>query len=227
MKEQTDKAIDDAQLKLAEVERQQQGRQSSKSFFFTLVPRLSNAGTQSNSQCDLASKYQYQSSSGQVGVEVPGSSLALPHHYKEPNTSLTKGSVFTFAQSTNTNASIVQHMRHRSQGPMRSEKVYMMTQLIHQKLEQLTGEKHLVKNRFQHIDEEVARQKRAIIAEYEERVVERDALAEEITETEGTYAELEAEESAMKAKYEKMMLDMQDRIKVLKLGQEKTQSELK
>ena len=31
----------------------------------------------------------------------------------------------------------------------------------------------------------------------------------------------------MKAKYEKMILDLKDRIKVLKMGQEKTTSELK
>jgi hypothetical protein len=50
-------------------------------------------------------------------------------------------------------------MRHKSQGPMRSEKVYMMTQLIDQKIEQLAAEKCLVKARFENIDDEVCAQK--------------------------------------------------------------------
>ena len=97
---------------------------------------------------------------------------------KEPNTSVTKGSVFTFAQSTNTNASLIQHMRHQSQGPMRSEKVFMMTQLINQKLEQLAGEKNLVKARFRAIDDEVAKRKEVITQEYERRVAVRDEQQE-------------------------------------------------
>lgn len=42
---------------------------------------------------------------------------------------------------------------------MRSEKVYMMTELINQKLEQLAGEKNLVKARFKAIDDEVIKRK--------------------------------------------------------------------
>ena len=101
---------------------------------------------------------------------------------------------------------------------MRSEKVYMMTQLIDQKLEQLAAEKRLVKARFENIDEEVNSQKRVILEEYEELVEERDSLDGEIEEKDQTLKELEEEESIMKAKYEKMITDMQDRIKVLKLA---------
>lgn len=57
---------------------------------------------------------------------------------------------------------------------MRSEKVYMMTELINQKLDQLAGEKDLVKARFQAIDEEVVKRKQVITQEYEEKVAVRD-----------------------------------------------------
>lgn len=54
---------------------------------------------------------------------------------EEPKTSLTKGSHFTF--NSNSSHSFVTHSRHKSQGPMRSEKVYLMTQLIQKKIDQL------------------------------------------------------------------------------------------
>jgi hypothetical protein len=36
-------------------------------------------------------------------------------------------------------------MRHLQQGPMRSEKVYMTTKVIHEKVEQLAQEKFKIK----------------------------------------------------------------------------------
>lgn len=50
----------------------------------------------------------------------------------------------------------------------------MMTELINQKLDQLAGEKDLVKARFQAIDEEVVKRKQVITQEYEEKVAVRD-----------------------------------------------------
>lgn len=49
--------------------------------------------------------------------------------------------------------SIVQHNRHLSQGPMRSEKVYLMTQMIQQKIEQLASEKIFIKQGYQAVDQ--------------------------------------------------------------------------
>lgn len=194
LKEMTDRTILDAHLKLAEIERLQQGRESSKNFFEALVPlKTSAAGATGSSQCDLTSKYQYQSNNSQMDMQA--NLLAIPQqNYKEPASSLTKGSIFTFAQSTNTNASSVQFMRHQSQGPMRSEKVYMLTELIERKLEQLAGEKHLVKARFQVIDDEVAKQKGVINDQYDGLVGERDALDAEKERKDTTINELDGEE---------------------------------
>ena len=73
---------------------------------------------------------------------------------------------------------------------MRSEKVYMMTELIERKLEQLAGEKHLVKARFQVIDDEVAHHKQAIDDEYDGLVTERDTLEAEQGSKNSTIADL-------------------------------------
>ena len=67
---------------------------------------------------------------------------------------------------------------------MRSEKVYMMTQLIHQKVEQLAGEKHLVKERYTEIDDAIATQKHRILQEYEGLVAESNRNDEVIEEEE-------------------------------------------
>jgi hypothetical protein len=49
---------------------------------------------------------------------------------------------------------------------MRSEKVYMMTQLIKQKIEQLSGEKDLLKFRYKIIDKECDEVKNEINQKY-------------------------------------------------------------
>ena len=59
----------------------------------------------------------------------------------EPFTALTKNTRFT----TNT-SSIVQQSRHLTQGPMRSEKVYLMTQLLNEKASQLQNESEFIKS---------------------------------------------------------------------------------
>ena len=69
---------------------------------------------------------------------------------KEPNTALTKNTTFSF--NTQAFTSVIQHNRHQSQGPMRSEKVYLMTQMIQQKIEQLASEKIHIKQGYQAID---------------------------------------------------------------------------
>ena len=103
----------------------------------------------------------------------------------------------------------------------------MMTQLIRQKVEQLAGEKHLVKERYTEIDDAIATQKHRILQEYEGLVAESNRNDEVIEERDCTLQALDEEERAMKAKYEKMLVDLKDRIKVVKLGQEKTHGELK
>lgn len=228
LKDQTDKTIQLAQNKLSEVERLQRCRNTSKSFFVTVVPgRTSGTGTQTTSQCgDIQSRLQEPNTTrNQIQIQ-PGSSLAYPKHYKEPQTSLTRESAFTFA-SQGTCVSMVQHNRHKSQGPMRSEKVYMMTQMIDQKCEQLAAEKCLVKAKFENIDEEVTEQKEEILGQYRELVEDRDFIDAEIEEKDKTIKDLEDQEKEIKAKYEKMIEDMQDRIKVLKLAQQDCSEKLK
>lgn len=62
----------------------------------------------------------------------------------EPKTALTKQTGVTAATNVTLATSQIQHNRHKSQGPMRSEKVYLMTQIIKEKVEQLSFERGFV-----------------------------------------------------------------------------------
>lgn len=59
---------------------------------------------------------------------------------------MTKGTGITFCTSK------VSHGRHKSQGPMRSEKVYHMTKVINQKCVQLDYEQAHIKEQYKDID---------------------------------------------------------------------------
>lgn len=65
----------------------------------------------------------------------PSSALSNPQILLEPNTALT----------AQTSKSIVQQGRHLQQGPMRTEKVYMMTKLVTSKIAELQDEKRYLK----------------------------------------------------------------------------------
>ena len=85
----------------------------------------------------------------------------------------------------------------------------------------------MVKARFKAIDDEVLKRKHVINQEYERKVEFRDKLTHEIQLKDDQITQLDQEEKSVKAKYEKMILDLKDRIKVLKMGQDKTTNELK
>lgn len=110
-------------------------------------------------------------------------------------------SVFENSSSKN----IVQHMRHKSQGPMRSEKVYMMTELINQKVDQLQGEKAVVKEKYREIDRECDRIKSEILSKYAGLTNMKQEEDEKLKQCDKTLQELEVKESKTKQKYEKMI----------------------
>lgn len=66
-----------------------------------------------------------------------------------------------------------------------------------------------------------------MIKAYNDKCKERDYLDEELERKDQTVLDLEKEEKAMIAKYEKMMVDMKDRIIVLKLAQDSYKESLK
>ena len=55
----------------------------------------------------------------------------------------------------------------------------------------------------------------------------RDRQKIDLKDRDDEIVQLDVQEKEMKAKYEKMIIDLQDRIKVIKMGQEKHTSELK
>ena len=66
----------------------------------------------------------------------------------------------------------------------------------------------MVKERYKEIDDGIARQKRRILQEYESLVAERDHNDEVVEERDDTLRALEEEERAMKARHEKMLVDL-------------------
>lgn len=86
----------------------------------------------------------------------------------EPQTAMTKGTGITFCTSK------IAHGRHKSQGPMRSEKVYHMTKVINQKCIQLDQEKAHIKQHYKDVDEAHDRTKREIQKQYHNLKAEKD-----------------------------------------------------
>lgn len=140
----------------------------------------------------------------------------------EPKTALTKNSKITMNSS-----SIIQHSRHKSQGPMRSEKVYIMTQLINSKVEQLEGEKEYIKSQYQCIDKENDAIKLEIKEQWNYLREEQQFCSELHEDKDHEYEQLCKTEIELKKSHEKQLEDMKDRIKVVKMGQETITTELK
>ena len=101
---------------------------------------------------------------------------------KEPMTALTKNTAFTF--NTQAFSSHVQHNRHQSQVPMRSEKVYLMTQMINDKIEQLASEKIFIKQGYQAIDKKNDAVKAEINKKYQVLKEEKDRTQKELEDRE-------------------------------------------
>jgi hypothetical protein len=107
LKNKTDITIDEAQSRLNHIEKLQFSRKSAQ-------------------EICIQSAMQPHSGNNITGISsMDNSYFGNMLGIQEPKTSLTKGSHFTF--NTQSSQSIVQHSRHKSQGPMRSEKVYIMT----------------------------------------------------------------------------------------------------
>ena len=106
-------------------------RKSGQQYFETVIPQLSHCNPSANLSC--ASLLRPDLSS-------------LPK-FVEPKTSMTKVSAISLCTSK------IAHGRHKSQGPMRSEKVYHMTKLINQKCAQLDQEQAHIKQHYMDIDE--------------------------------------------------------------------------
>ena len=118
LKAATDQTITEATEFLSAIEKKQKSRKSGQPYFETVMPQLTHCCPSANLSC---------SSLMRLGADHS----ALPR-MAEPMTAMTKATGatgITFA----TSSSKVSHGRHKSQGPMRSEKVYHMTRIINQK----------------------------------------------------------------------------------------------
>ena len=148
----------------------------------------------------------------------------------EPRTAMTKKTkqtAVTAATNMTFATSQIKHSRHKSQGPMRSEKVYIMTKIINEKVEQLGFEQDFVKEKYIALDEEADVVKKDIQSFTQSMVLSKAEDAQLLVDKEEELRSLDQKEKDIRAKYEKMMLDMKDHIKAVVLSQDKAQAELK
>ena len=103
---------------------------------------------------------------------------------------------------------------------MRSEKVYIMTKIINEKVEQLGFEQDFVKEKYIALDEEADVVKKDIQSFTQSMVQNKAEDAQLLVDKEEELTSLDQKEKEMRAKYEKMMLDMKDHIKAVVLSQD-------
>lgn len=103
---------------------------------------------------------------------------------------------------------------------MRSEKVYIMTKIINEKVEQLGFEQDFVKEKYIALDEEADVVKKEIQSFTQSMVHDKAEDAQLLVDKEEELASLDQKEKDIRAKYEKMMVDMKDHIKAVVLSQD-------
>ena len=127
------------------IEELQKRRKTSEEFFTSMMPAV-EAAFNGHTKDQLMQP---------CSANTSGHHLMVPS-VVEPMTAVTKHN------SVISSASIIQCSRYKSQGPMRSEKVYFLTKIILQKVEELTKEKALLDDRFKMKDEDNDRVKKEL-----------------------------------------------------------------
>ena len=178
LKRLTDKSINESQEALTRIEMLQQQRKTSNSFFVTVVPHLPMSGMGMNSSCNQS-----------IGDCQSRSASML-----EPMTAMNK----------NTGKRVVQFNRYMSQGPMRSEKVYLMTQLLNQKAEQLTQESSLIMSQYQGLEDHNDGVKHDIKEEYESLKKDKQENAERLVAQDKELESLDKKKKEIEEKYKKL-----------------------
>lgn len=110
------------------------------------------------------------------------------------------------------------HGRHKSQGPMRSEKVYHMTSIMKEKIQQLNGEHASIKQHYEAVDEKHDQVKDELRRQYVEKRKEQLDMSDILEQKEQEMEDLNKKEEEIRANYIKMMENIQDHTNVVKLG---------
>lgn len=95
-----------------------------------------------------------------------------------------------------------------------------MTKIINEKVEQLGFEQDFVKEKYIALDEEADVVKKDIQSFTQSMVQNKAEDAQLLVDKEEELTSLDQKEKEMRAKYEKMMLDMKDHIKAVVLSQD-------
>ena len=133
---------------------------------------------------------------------------ALPK-MTEPFTAMTKATGITFCTSK------VSHGRHKSQGPMRSEKVYHMTKVINQKCVQLEYEQAHIKQHYTDIDNAHDYTKSLIQQQYGDIKTEKVVVDQIAKDKQKELEDLDIQQEKLRAAQQKMLKDLEDHIRVV------------
>ena len=95
-----------------------------------------------------------------------------------------------------------------------------MTKIINEKVEQLGFEQDFVKEKYIALDEEADVVKKEIQSFTQSMVHDKAEDAQLLVDKEEELASLDQKEKDIRAKYEKMMVDMKDHIKAVVLSQD-------
>ena len=95
-----------------------------------------------------------------------------------------------------------------------------MTKIINEKVEQLGFEQDFVKEKYIALDEEADVVKKEIQSFTQSMVHDKAEDAQLLVDKEEELTSLDQKEKEMRAKYEKMMVDMKDHIKAVVLSQD-------
>lgn len=213
LKQFTDKAVQEATDFLEVIEKKQKTRKSSQGHFQTVMLKLTNlapSGTEASTSKDVSKDVSQQFLS------------SLPRDLQyEPQTAVTRVSNLTFSTSK------VTHGRHKSQGPMRSEKVYHMTKIIQEKIQQLGDEQVTIKEQYRGIGERNDEIKLEIQQQYMMLKAEKEAADREMAQKEQELEELEQKQEEIRQSYLKMAEKIKDHTHAVKLGQQKAEEGIK
>lgn len=109
---------------------------------------------------------------------------------------------------------------------MRSEKVYALTKLVQDKIEQLEKGNRSMKQRFRDMDQQAEHQRTMVRSEHKVLQEDLDDVISFTQEQDDELAAFAQHEKALKTKLANEVQDMKDRILCMRLGKEKAQGEL-
>ena len=198
----TDHTLEEAVDNLNYIEKLQKNRKTSDEFFTSMMPSV-YAAINGHTREILTSGY--------CSANTSVHHLMVPSK-NEPQTAITRSSALS-------SSSIIQCSRYKSQGPMRSEKVYQLTNILTKKNEELAHEKVVIDDRFKIKDIDNEETKKDLAKKYNVLKQKSADCTKTLEDKDDELERLDQLQKEIANKYEKLLLNLKDHIEVIKMGQ--------